>query len=133
VLRDRNFVALLGLNVLFVAVGYEVFALLPPFASNSTGSLRAHGSETASGRRALLRFVTESALENRLDGEAIGKGPIRENSHSSHVILLKEWCTSDRITRTRDDSKDAHSNSIWSGRVPRRFGSFERDSTHMQY
>ena len=34
VLRDRNFVWLLGLNVLFVAVGYEVFALLPPFAKN---------------------------------------------------------------------------------------------------
>jgi len=34
VLRDRNFVALLGLNVLFVSVGYEVFALLPPFARN---------------------------------------------------------------------------------------------------
>jgi MFS family permease len=34
VLRDRSFVALLGLNVLFVAVGYEVFALLPPFAKN---------------------------------------------------------------------------------------------------
>jgi len=37
VLRDRNFVALLGLNVLFVAVGYEVFALLPPFAKNYAG------------------------------------------------------------------------------------------------
>jgi MFS family permease len=34
VLRDRNFLALLGLNVLFVAVGYEVFGLLPPFAKN---------------------------------------------------------------------------------------------------
>ena len=34
VFRDRNFVALMGLNVLFVAVGYEVFALLPPFAKN---------------------------------------------------------------------------------------------------
>ena len=34
VFRDRTFVALLGLNVLFVAVGYEVFALLPPFAKN---------------------------------------------------------------------------------------------------
>ena len=34
VLRNRNFVGLLGLNVLFVAVGYEVFALLPPFAKN---------------------------------------------------------------------------------------------------
>ncbi len=34
VLRDRSFVGLLGLNVLFVAVGYEVFALLPPFAKN---------------------------------------------------------------------------------------------------
>jgi predicted MFS family arabinose efflux permease len=34
VLGDRNFLALLGLNVLFVAVGYEVFALLPPFAKN---------------------------------------------------------------------------------------------------
>src|SRR5437763_13005835 len=34
VLRDRNFLALMGLNVLFVAVGYEVFALLPPFAKN---------------------------------------------------------------------------------------------------
>src|SRR5262245_16637381 len=34
VFRDRNFVARLGLNVLFVAVGYEVFALLPPFAKN---------------------------------------------------------------------------------------------------
>ncbi len=37
VLRNRNFVALLGLNVLFVAVGYEVFALLPPFAKNYAG------------------------------------------------------------------------------------------------
>src|SRR5215831_95870 len=37
VFRDRNFVALLGLNVLFVAVGYEVFALLPPFAKNYAG------------------------------------------------------------------------------------------------
>src|SRR3954454_16427422 len=35
--RDRNFVWLLGLNVLFVAVGYEVFALLPPFAKNYAG------------------------------------------------------------------------------------------------
>jgi MFS family permease len=34
VLRDRNFLGLLALNVLFVAVGYEVFALLPPFAKN---------------------------------------------------------------------------------------------------
>jgi MFS family permease len=34
VLRDRNFVGLLVLNVMFVAVGYEVFALLPPFAKN---------------------------------------------------------------------------------------------------
>jgi MFS family permease len=37
VFRDGNFVALLGLNVLFVAVGYEVFALLPPFAKNYAG------------------------------------------------------------------------------------------------
>ena len=37
VLRDRNFVGLLGLNVLFVAVGYEVFALLAPFAKNYAG------------------------------------------------------------------------------------------------
>jgi len=37
VYRDRNFVWLLGLNVLFVAVGYEVFALLPPFAKNYAG------------------------------------------------------------------------------------------------
>src|SRR5690242_10386974 len=37
VLRDRNFIWLLGLNVLFVAVGYEVFALLPPFAKNYAG------------------------------------------------------------------------------------------------
>ena len=37
VLRDRNFVWLLCLNVLFVAVGYEVFALLPPFAKNYAG------------------------------------------------------------------------------------------------
>ena len=29
--------ALTGLNVLFVAVGYEVFALLPPFAKNYAG------------------------------------------------------------------------------------------------
>jgi MFS family permease len=34
VFRDRNFVGLLVLNVIFVAVGYEVFALLPPFAKN---------------------------------------------------------------------------------------------------
>jgi MFS family permease len=34
VLRDRNFVALMALNVVFVAVGYEIFALLPPFAKN---------------------------------------------------------------------------------------------------
>ncbi len=37
VMRDRNFVGLLALNVLFVAVGYEVFALLPPFAKNYAG------------------------------------------------------------------------------------------------
>jgi predicted MFS family arabinose efflux permease len=37
VVRDRNFLALLVLNVLFVAVGYEVFALLPPFAKNYAG------------------------------------------------------------------------------------------------
>jgi MFS family permease len=37
VLRDRNFLALLGLNVLFVGVGYEVFGLLPPFAKNYAG------------------------------------------------------------------------------------------------
>jgi predicted MFS family arabinose efflux permease len=37
VVRDRNLLALLGLNVLFVAVGYEVFALLPPFAKNYAG------------------------------------------------------------------------------------------------
>ena len=37
VLRDHNFLGLLGLNVLFVAVGYEVFALLPPFAKNYAG------------------------------------------------------------------------------------------------
>jgi predicted MFS family arabinose efflux permease len=37
VLRDRNFVWLLVLNVMFVAVGYEVFALLPPFAKNYAG------------------------------------------------------------------------------------------------
>jgi predicted MFS family arabinose efflux permease len=37
VLRDRKFVWLLCLNVLFVAVGYEVFALLPPFAKNYAG------------------------------------------------------------------------------------------------
>jgi MFS family permease len=36
-LRDHNFLALTGLNVLFVAVGYEVFALLPPFAKNYAG------------------------------------------------------------------------------------------------
>ena len=36
-LRDRNLVWLLALNVLFVAVGYEVFALLPPFAKNYAG------------------------------------------------------------------------------------------------
>jgi predicted MFS family arabinose efflux permease len=37
VLRDRNFLAFIGLNVLFVSVGYEVFALLPPFAKNYAG------------------------------------------------------------------------------------------------
>jgi predicted MFS family arabinose efflux permease len=37
VLRDRNFLGLLALNVLFVAVGYEVFALLAPFAKNYAG------------------------------------------------------------------------------------------------
>jgi MFS family permease len=37
VLGDRNFLGLLALNVLFVAVGYEVFALLAPFAKNYAG------------------------------------------------------------------------------------------------
>ena len=37
VFRDRTFVGLLALNVIFVAVGYEVFALLPPFAKNYAG------------------------------------------------------------------------------------------------
>jgi MFS family permease len=34
VLRDRNFMSLVALNVVFVAVGYELFALLPAFAKN---------------------------------------------------------------------------------------------------
>jgi MFS family permease len=37
VLRHRVFLAAIGLNVLFVAVGYEVFALLPAFAKNEAG------------------------------------------------------------------------------------------------
>jgi predicted MFS family arabinose efflux permease len=37
VVRDRNFLWLTVLNVIFVAVGYEVFALLPPFAKNYAG------------------------------------------------------------------------------------------------
>ena len=37
VVRHRVFLAAIGLNVLFVAVGYEVFALLPAFAKNEAG------------------------------------------------------------------------------------------------
>src|SRR2546430_2073264 len=37
VIHARKFLGLRGLNVLFVAVGYEVFALLPPFAKNYAG------------------------------------------------------------------------------------------------
>jgi MFS family permease len=37
VLRHGVFMAAIGLNVLFVAVGYEVFALLPAFAKNDAG------------------------------------------------------------------------------------------------
>src|SRR3954452_1129515 len=37
VLRDRNFLALTALNVLFVAVGCEVLAPMPPFANQSAG------------------------------------------------------------------------------------------------
>ncbi len=36
-LRDRNFMSLVALNVIFVAVGYELFALLPAFAKNEAG------------------------------------------------------------------------------------------------
>ena len=37
VVRHHVFLATIGLNVLFVAVGYEVFALLPAFAKNEAG------------------------------------------------------------------------------------------------
>jgi MFS family permease len=37
VVRDRVFVTLLGLNVLFIAAGYAVFELLPVFAKNHNG------------------------------------------------------------------------------------------------
>jgi MFS family permease len=37
VLRDRAFLGLIGLNVVFVTVGYELFALLPAFAKNEAG------------------------------------------------------------------------------------------------
>jgi MFS family permease len=37
VLRDRNFMSLVALNVIFVAVGYELFSLLPAFAKNEAG------------------------------------------------------------------------------------------------
>jgi predicted MFS family arabinose efflux permease len=67
VLRDRNFVALLGLNVLFVAVGYEVFALLPPFAKNYAGV-----SERWVGfiwlANTLLIVVTQLPVSKALEG-----------------------------------------------------------------
>ena len=80
VLRDRNFLGLLGLNVLFVAVGYEVFALLAPFAKNYAGvSERWVGliwlantlavvlvqlpvSKLVEGRRRMLALATMNAI-----------------------------------------------------------------------
>src|SRR5207244_11418677 len=37
VLRDRVFVSLAGLNVVFIAAGYATFELLPVFAKNDAG------------------------------------------------------------------------------------------------
>lgn len=37
VLRDRPFLGVVALNVIFVAFGFEMFALLPPYAKNVAG------------------------------------------------------------------------------------------------
>jgi MFS family permease len=55
VFRDRNFVALLGLNVLFVAVGYEVFALLIVIAQLPV-------SKALEGRRRMVALALMNVL-----------------------------------------------------------------------
>ena len=84
VLRNRNFVALLGLNVLFVAVGYEVFALLPPFAKNYARRERALGRVDLAREHPVDRADPAAGLEgargpppdggSRADEPALGRG-----------------------------------------------------------
>jgi MFS family permease len=105
VLRDRNFLGLLGLNVLFVAVGYEVFALLAPFAKNYAGvSERWVGliwlantlavvlvqlpvSKLVEGRRRMLALATMNAIWAVASLIVLAAGDLL-NGTSAAIVLI---------------------------------------------
>jgi predicted MFS family arabinose efflux permease len=106
VIRDRNFLALLGLNVLFVAVGYEVFALLAPFAKNYAGvSERWVGiiwlantltvvlvqlpvAKLLEGRRRMLALATMSAFWGVASLIVLAAGGFLSGTSAALVIVL---------------------------------------------
>jgi predicted MFS family arabinose efflux permease len=96
VLRDRNFVWLLGLNVLFVAVGYEVFALLPPFAKNYAGvSERWVGTMWLANTLliVLIQLPVAKALEGRRRMRALALMSLLFGSAAMIVLFGGIWLT----------------------------------------
>ena len=96
VLRDRNFVWLLCLNVLFVAVGYEVFALLPPFAKNYAGvSERWVGTMWLANTLliVLIQLPVSKALEGRRRMRALALMSLLFGSAALIVLFGGIWFT----------------------------------------
>ena len=96
VLRDGNFVWLLGLNVLFVAVGYEVFALLPPFAKNYAGvSERWVGTMWLANTLliVLIQLPVAKALEGRRRMRALALMSLLFASAAMIVLFGGIWFT----------------------------------------
>jgi MFS family permease len=105
VLRDRNFLGLLWLNVLFVAVGYEVFALLAPFAKNYAG-VSEHGvglvwlantlavvllllpvSKLLEGRRRMLALAAMNAIWGVAALVVLAAGDLLDGTSAAVVLI----------------------------------------------
>src|SRR5207244_10504154 len=79
VLRDRVFVSLAGLNVVFIAAGYATFELLPVFAKNDAGvSERWIGVIFAANTLALVvaQLPVAKLLEGRRRMPALAMMPV---------------------------------------------------------
>jgi predicted MFS family arabinose efflux permease len=72
VLRDRNFMSLVALNVVFVAVGYELFSLLPAFAKNEARCERALGRDDVVSEHAPDRADPTARVEDARGQEKDG-------------------------------------------------------------